>query len=104
MLRFKPAAFARLIAFLFDLPCCSLTRRLAFSRARFSSFALYVEEILAIVCPCYFVNGMPNSFSRARPSSSVRALVTIEMFMPRVLSTLLKSISGKINWSLIPIV
>ena len=127
-LRFMPEAFARFTAFLFDLPCCSLTRRRAFSSARFSSFALKVEEILAIlvlchwsfvICPSmpravtndkgqmtndYFVNGIPNSLSNARPSSSVLAVVTIEMFMPRVLSTLLKSISGKINWSFIPIV
>src|SRR5262249_18631751 len=52
----------------------------------------------------YFVTGLPNSLSKALPSSSVRAVVTIDTFNPLVRSTLLKSISGKINWSLIPIV
>ena len=45
----------------------------------------------------YFVNGIPNSLSKALPSSSVLAVVTIDTFSPLVRSTLLKSISGKIN-------
>ena len=48
--------------------------------------------------------GMPNAFNSARACSSLRAVVTIEMFIPRSLSTLLKSISGKISCSRIPMV
>ena len=106
---------ARFTAFLYALPCCCLTRCFAFARARLSSLALCVEEILAIFHPysyrqlhdqrfVYFVNGIPNSLSKALPSSSVLAVVTIDTFNPLVRSTLLKSISGKINWSLIPTV
>src|ERR1044072_1739904 len=49
MFKFIPAAFARLTAFLLSAPCCSLTRRFAFCKARFSSLALYIEDVLAIV-------------------------------------------------------
>src|SRR5262249_26137033 len=47
-LRFSPAAFARLTAFFLSSPCFSFTRRLAFASARFSSLALYTEDVLAI--------------------------------------------------------
>jgi hypothetical protein len=36
----------------------------------------------------YFLKGMPNSFNRNLPSSSVRALVTMVMFIPLTLSIL----------------
>ena len=39
--------------------------------------------------------GIPSSASSARASSSVLAVVVMQMFMPRALSTLLKSTSGK---------
>ena len=44
----------------------------------------------------YCLNGIPIAFRSERACSSVFAVVTIEIFIPRVLSTLLKSISGKI--------
>ena len=52
----------------------------------------------------YFLNGNPKSCIIARLSSSVRALVTIDIFIPRILSTSSISISGKISCSLIPMV
>ena len=52
--------------------------------------------------PNYCLNGIPNDFRSDRAWSSVFAVVMIEMFIPRVLSTLLKSISGKINCSRTP--
>lgn len=50
----------------------------------------------------YCLKGIPIDFKSERASSSFRAVVIIEIFIPRVLSTLLKSISGKINCSRIP--
>ena len=50
----------------------------------------------------YFENGMLNSFSSSRASSSVWAVVTKMMSMPLTLSTLSYSISGKISCSLMP--
>jgi hypothetical protein len=36
----------------------------------------------------YFLKGIPNSFNKNLPSSSVRALVTMVMFIPLTLSIL----------------
>ena len=52
----------------------------------------------------YFLKGNPKSCIIARLSLSVGALVSIEIFIPRILSTSSISISGKINCSLIPMV
>eukprot|EP01022_Parablepharisma_sp_SALTPOND_P023200 TRINITY_DN4827_c0_g1_i2.p1 TRINITY_DN4827_c0_g1~~TRINITY_DN4827_c0_g1_i2.p1 ORF type:complete len:927 (-),score=193.67 TRINITY_DN4827_c0_g1_i2:1921-4701(-) len=48
------------------------------------------------------LKGMPSNFSRARPSSSVGAVVTMVMFIPLTLSILSYSISGKMMCSLMP--
>src|SRR5207237_6787760 len=45
------------------------------------------ERLLGHYCPSRR-NGKPNASSSARPSALVRAVVTIEMSMPRVASTL----------------
>ena len=49
-----------------------------------------------------FLNGTPNSFNKAYPSSSVEAEVTNVISIPKILSTLSMSISGKIICSFIP--
>jgi hypothetical protein len=48
------------------------------------------------------LNGIPNFFKRAFALLSSDAVVTIVIFIPFVVSTLLKSISGKIRKLLIP--
>ena len=63
----------------------------------------FVHYYLAYLChKSYCLKGIPIDFSSDRASSSFLAVVTIETFIPRVLSTLLKSISGKINCSRMP--
>ena len=39
------------------------------------------------MCSQFCRNGIPNNFNNWRPSSSVRAVVTMEIFIPRFLST-----------------
>src|SRR6266446_7752581 len=68
------------------------------------TFACDSTSLLKISLPYHCLNGIPKPFKSARACSSSRAVVTIEIFIPRCLSTLLKSISGKISCSLIPIV
>jgi hypothetical protein len=43
------------------------------------------------------LNGIPNCRNNSLASSSVRAVVTIVTFIPRILSTFSYEISGKIN-------
>jgi hypothetical protein len=62
------------------------------------------SDIRHLTSCLYALKGIPSPFKSARACSSVRALVMIEMFMPRSFSTLLKSISGKISCSRTPIV
>lgn len=52
--------------------------------------------------PFYALKGIPMSFKSSRASSSVFAVVTITMFMPRSLSILSYSISGKMSCSFRP--
>ena len=52
--------------------------------------------------PDYFANGAPNRVSSSRASSSVFAVVTKQMSIPRIFSTLSYSISGKISCSFRP--
>ena len=49
------------------------------------------------------LKGMPMSFKSSRASSSVFAVVTTTMFIPRSLSILSYSISGKMSCSFKPI-
>ena len=50
----------------------------------------------------FFLNGKPNSRRRAKPSSSVLAVVTKVMFIPSNLLMLSMLISGKMICSVIP--
>lgn len=75
---------------------CILALGLRVSKLIFSTLNLNFEILN------YCLNGIPIAFKSARDCSSVFAVVTIEIFIPRILSTLLKSISGKINCSRIP--
>jgi hypothetical protein len=50
----------------------------------------------------YALNGIPINFRSSLASSSVFAVVTTIIFIPRILSILSYSISGKINCSLRP--
>lgn len=52
----------------------------------------------------FFRNGNWSNRSNSIPSSSVRAVVTRVMFMPRIFATLSMSISGKTICSRMPIV
>ena len=52
--------------------------------------------------PDYFAKGAPKSLSSSRASSSVFAVVTKQMSIPRIFSTLSYSISGKISCSFRP--
>ena len=57
---------------------------------------------LPFFLPPYFSKGVPSSVSSSFASSSVLAVVQITTSMPRILSILSYSISGKINCSLSP--
>ena len=77
--------------------------RLRFRRrtaSGFERFALNVEP--APLSPCGRRKGKPSSRSKARASSSLCAVVTNVMSMPRVLAILSISISGKIICSRSP--
>lgn len=50
-------------------------------------FCLALSDFLAIRLP-YLLNGMPKAVRRLRPSSSVPAVVTTVIFIPRALSIL----------------
>jgi len=52
--------------------------------------------------PDYFAKGAPKSLSSSRASSSVFAVVTKQISIPRIFSTLSYSISGKISCSFKP--
>lgn len=71
---------------------------------RISAFSAASESSLSLpqCLPPYLANGAPNMLSRSLASSSVRAVVTNAISMPRIFSTLSYSISGKINCSLRP--
>ena len=47
---------------------------------------LFIIEVLAIVESPYFAKGMPSSLKSSRASSSVFAVVTMQMSKPRTFS------------------
>ncbi len=73
-------------------------QRLYFCTSNFvGRFALAINDFLAMRFSVgagsprlylYFLKGIPNSFNKNLPSSSVRALVTMVMFIPLTLSIL----------------
>src|ERR1700722_17153867 len=60
--------------------------------------SLFCHDAYRVSCR----NGKPNAPRKARPSSLVRAVVTMVMSMPRTLWMRAQSISGKISCSVTP--
>lgn len=69
---------------------------------RCSCLTYFFDVLATEPFPPYFANGAPMSLSSSRDSSSVVAVVTNAMSIPRTLSILSYSISGKINCSFRP--
>lgn len=93
--RFPANCFAIFLRFSF------FTTLLIFAILNIQDSRFQIPNLECGICN-YCLNGIPSAFKSERACSSFRAVVTIEIFIPRVLSTLLKSISGKINCSRIP--
>ena len=67
---------------------CSFGVFFSFAIASFLSFAILAVVAIELSFSRYCRNGIPICLSKATPSASLRAVVTMQMFIPFVLSTL----------------
>lgn len=61
-----------------------------------------ISDVFAILSPYYFWKGIPIAFNNANPCSLSRAVVTIQISSPCILSIFPVSTSGKTEYSASP--